>query len=161
MCSNLQVGLTERFEEEPSEWIRAEVVAYEGGAVDSEGNVLLPDLAVLRLERHSGRPAMPIVSRGLDPGEEIVLLGFPGTGGETMTLTRGVYSGMVESGDHDYIKTDADISPGNSGGAAFDGQGNFVGVPTAGSLPDRGFTEVGLLIPAADAARFLAPHVGG
>ena len=79
-----------------------------------------------------------------------------------MTLTRGVYSGVAESDGHDYIKTDADISPGNSGGAAFDGQGNFVGVPTAGSQPVGGFTEVGLLIPAAEAARFLARHhVGG
>ena len=77
-----------------------------------------------------------------------------------MTLTRGVYSGVIESEGQDYIKTDADISPGNSGGAAFDDQGNFVGVPTAGSLPERGFTEVGLLVPADEAARFLARHVG-
>ena len=84
-------------------------------------------------------------------------MGFPGTGGGTMTLTRGVYSGA--SGG--YFKTDSDISPGNSGGAAFDEQGNFVGVPTAGSLPDdldRATTAIGLLIPAADAERFIDRH---
>ncbi len=159
-CTDLWVGFAERFEDEPTTWIAAEVVAYETGYRDSEGNILLPDLAVLKLERSSGRPAIPVVAQDLRPGEELVTFGFPGTGLGTMTLTRGVYSGMVESGGHDFIKTDADISPGNSGGAAFDGQGNFVGVPTAGSLPDRGFTEVGLLIPASEAARFLQRHIG-
>ena len=160
VCDELYVGLSERFEDEPTSWIGARVVAYEGGGPNSSGNVTLPDLAVLRLERPSGRAAVPVNAQDLEPGEEIVTFGFPGTGGGTMTLTRGVYSGMTESGDHDFIKTDADISPGNSGGAAFDGQGTFVGVPTAGSLPDRGFTEVGLLIPAAEAAGFLARHIG-
>jgi len=160
VCSDYYVGFTERFEDPPSRWVPAELVAYEAGPRDSEGNVSLPDLAVLRLSRRSGRTAVPVGVQRLEPGDEIVTLGFPGTGGETMTLTRGAYSGMLESGDHDYIKTDADISPGNSGGAAFDGQGNFVGVPTAGSPPERGFTEVGLLIPAAEATRFLARHVG-
>ena len=159
-CSNLLVGFAERFEDEPTTWIGAKVVAYEAGPRGSDGTVSLPDLAVLELARPSGRPAIAVTAQQLDPGEVIVTFGFPGTGGGTMTLTRGVYSGVIESGDQDYIKTDADISPGNSGGAAFDAQGNFVGVPTAGSLPERGFTEVGLLVPAAEAARFLARHVG-
>ena len=160
VCDEVYVWLSERFEDEPTTWIGARVVAYEAGHRNSDGNFSLPDLALLTLSRSSGRAAVPVAAQELDPGEEIVTFGFPGTGGETMTLTRGVYSGMIESGAHHYIKTDADISPGNSGGAAFDGHGNFVGVPTAGSLPDRGFTEVGLLIPAAEAASFLARHVG-
>ena len=68
-----------------------------------------------------------------------------------MTLTQGVYSGVITDGG-DYIKTDADLSGGNSGGAAFDSSGAFVGVPTGGS-GERG--EVGLVIPAAVAERFL------
>jgi len=160
VCPDYYVWFTERFEDEPTEWVRATVLAYEGGRLESDGSASLPDLAVLRLDRASGRPPIPIAAQALDPGEELVTIGFPGTGGGTMTLTRGVYSGVAESDGHDYIKTDADISPGNSGGAAFDGRGNFVGVPTAGASPDRGFTEVGLLIPAAEAARFLARHVG-
>ena len=75
-----------------------------------------------------------------------------------MTLTQGVYSGIITIDDvdyikdGDYIKTDADLSGGNSGGAAFDSSGAFIGVPTAGR-GERG--EVGLVIPAADAERFL------
>ncbi len=156
-CYDVYVGLSERFEDEPTEWVRATAIAYEGDALDY---TLLLDLAVLELERSSGRAAIPVAAQHLDPGEEIVTFGFPGVGGETMTLTRGVYSGMVGSGADSYIKTDADISPGNSGGAAFDGHGNFVGVPTAVSIPDEGFPEVGWLIPAAEAADFLARHVG-
>ncbi len=150
------MGLTEAFEDEPNQWIAATVVAFEGGSPDAEGNVSLPDLAVLKLDRRSDRRAVPVAARRLEPGETIVTMGFPGTGGGTITLTRGVYSGT----DGGYIKTDTDISPGNSGGAAFDEQGVLVGVPTGGSHPDRGSTELGLLIPAEDAARFLQHHVG-
>ena len=60
--------------------------------------------------------------------------------------------------DGDYIKTDADLSEGNSGGAAFDRSGAFVGVPTGGS-GERG--EVGLVIPAAAAERFLRQTLTG
>lgn len=70
-------------------------------------------------------------------GDQLRVLGYPGIGGDTITLTRGAVSGFTEERDIDgraWIKTDATISGGNSGGAAVDRDGRLIGVPTlAGS----------------------------
>ena len=138
-CSDLRVWFTDSFDREPAEWVPARFV-------DADP---VHDLALLRLTGRPvrGREPVRIDPRRLDPGELITVLGYPGNGGLRMTLTQGVYSGVMDDGD--YIKTDADLAEGNSGGAAFDSSGAFIGVPTGG----RG--EVGLVIPAAAAERFL------
>lgn len=140
-CSDLWVGFTDSFDQEPAEWVLARLV-------DTDP---VRDLALLRLAARPilGREPVEIDPRRLDPGELITVLGYPGDGGVRMTLTQGVYSGVITMDDGDYIKTDADLAGGNSGGAAFDSSGAFVGVPT------RGVGEVGLVIPAAAAERFL------
>ncbi|MXZ29889.1 MAG: trypsin-like peptidase domain-containing protein, partial [Acidimicrobiia bacterium] len=158
VCTGLSVGLSERIEDAPDEWIGATVVAFEGGRLDSSGNATLPDLALLKLSRATDRPAIPIAAQALDLNEEIVVLGFPGIGGQTVTLVRGVYAGLGESEGHDVLKTDADISRGNSGGSAFDTYGVLVGVPTYSSVEEDRASDLGWLIPAADAAAFLARH---
>ena len=156
----MRVGFSKRIEDEPTEWISATVVAYEGGRPDSRGSATLPDLAVLKLNRRIDRPSIPVTAQQLRLNEEIVVLGFPGIGGRTITLVRGVHAGIDEVDGHDVLKTDADISPGNSGGAAFDARGLFVGVPTFSSIAEDRPTDLGWLIPAEDAAGFLQRHVG-
>ena len=143
-CSDLGVWFTDSFDREPAEGVPARLVGVDP----------VHDLALLRLTERPARVREPVEidPRQLDPGELITVLGYPGAGGMRMTLTQGVYSGVITMDDGDYIKTDADLSGGNSGGAAFDSSGAFVGVPTGGS-GERG--EVGLVIPAADAERFL------
>ena len=139
-CQVLLVWFTRSFEEQPSEWVRAGLLAADRGL----------DLALLRL--YESAPAdwgIEVAAQRLEPGEAVRILGYPDAGGLTMTLTRGAYSGMVDHGSQTYIKTDAAISEGNSGGAAFDEAGVFIGVPTAG------VDEVGLLIPAGVAEGFL------
>lgn len=139
-CRELAVWFTRSFEEEPDDWVRAALVAADRRL----------DLAVLQLEAPvSVDRSIRIAAQQLEPGESIRILGYPGAGGLTMTLTRGSYSGMIDHEGEAYIKTDADISEGNSGGAAFDEAGVFVGVPTAG------IEQVGLLIPAGVAEQFL------
>ena len=137
------VWFTDSFDLEPAEPVPAQLV-------DTDP---IHDLALLRLTARPARAREPVEidPRRLDPGELITVLGYPGAGGLRMTLTQGVYSGVITD-DGDYIKTDADLSPGNSGGAAFDSSGAFVGVPTS-ERGERG--EVGVVIPAAVAERFL------
>ena len=154
----MRVGLIKRIEDEPTEWISATVLAYEGGNLDSDGNATLPDLAILRLSRRIDRPSIPTSAQRLELNEEIVVLGFPGIGGRTITLIRGVFAGIDELNGHNILKTDADISPGNSGGAAFDSRGRFVGVPTFSSVAEDRPSDLGWLIPAEDAASFLQRH---
>lgn len=67
-------------------------------------------------------------------GDEINILGYPGAGGETITFTAGRVSGFLdEDGDSeiDWIKTDAMVNHGNSGGTAVNSRGEMIGVPTA------------------------------
>jgi S1-C subfamily serine protease len=86
---------------------------------------------------------------GLDVGDPIWLVGYPSTGGQgsrvTITCTRGVVSGF-EASDFGYvIKTDAEITSGNSGGAALDDEGRLVGVPT--SLVELGSGQLAFVHP--------------
>ncbi len=103
------------------------------------------DLAVVRIAADlNGAPvaaSFPYLELGdsgaVNLGDQLLVLGYPGIGGDTITLTRGAVSGFTEERDIEgraWIKTDATISGGNSGGSAVNSDGELVGVPTiAGS----------------------------
>ena len=72
-------------------------------------------------------------SQAIGLGDQLRVLGYPGIGGDTITLTRGAVSGFTEERAIEgraWIKTDATISGGNSGGSAVDADGRLIGVPT-------------------------------
>src|SRR5262249_7434276 len=95
-------------------------------------------------------------------------IGFPEQGGSTVTVNMGVVEGkdMLE----DWIKTDARLIHGNSGGAAVDVHGKLIGIPTTivvdsqaidrdgHGLPDdfRMYGAVGFLRPAHLVAALLS-----
>ncbi len=118
------------------------------------------DLAVIRIARAtdgSAVPQFPTVPIGaatdVQLGDELRILGFPGIGGETITATTGAVSGFVdtaEGGARSWIKTDATIAGGNSGGLAADADGRIVGIPT----------QVGAGTGAVVDCRFLADSDG-
>jgi S1-C subfamily serine protease len=117
------------------------------------------DLAIIKCEADmSGRPLKkrfkwPVVTVGdsntLIPGDALFIVGFPGVGGATITFTSGKVSGFLSDRrvgkGRAWIKTDALISGGVSGGAAFDASGKLVGVPTAYRRGRRGHTNIGLV----------------
>lgn len=76
-------------------------------------------------------------SYGVDLGDKISIMGYPGAGGDTITYTEGIVSGFetITTLEGDIlpwqIKTDAKINAGNSGGGAFDSENNFIGMPVA------------------------------
>ena len=102
------------------------------------------DIAVLRITTDlDGNPVdyasldLPYVPLGdaddLHLGDSIRILGYPGIGGETITLTTGEVSGFTseeERGDRAFIKTSATIAGGNSGGLAANPEGYLIGIPT-------------------------------
>lgn len=99
------------------------------------------DLAVIRISRTlDGSPLQadfPTVELGdsdtVELGDELRVIGYPAVGGETITFTEGTVSGFVSLpgvGDRSWLKTDATISGGNSGGLAVDADGRIVGIPT-------------------------------
>ncbi|MEK7544809.1 MAG: trypsin-like peptidase domain-containing protein [Patescibacteria group bacterium] len=63
-------------------------------------------------------------------GDKIQIVGYPNTGKETVTITEGQISGSSDENGVRYMKTDAAVSGGNSGGTALDTQGNFIGIPS-------------------------------
>ena len=74
-------------------------------------------------------------------GDRVNIFGFPGIGGETITFTEGSVSGFTAEeglGDRAWIKTDATISGGNSGGLAASDTGYIIGVPTSASAGTGG-----------------------
>jgi hypothetical protein len=102
------------------------------------------DAAILYLDNLSNK-TYPYIniwnsnSGDLEFGEKIEVIGFPSIGGSTITYTSGDFSGFGSSynGTQNYIKTTALLEHGNSGGAAYDESGNFIGIPTmviAGTL---------------------------
>jgi serine protease Do len=103
------------------------------------------DLAVISIVTDlSGSPTtvdLPTVrladSGDVEIGDHIRILGYPGIGGETITFTDGVVSGFTSErglSGRAWIKTDATIAGGNSGGMAVNDRGQLIGVPTiAGS----------------------------
>lgn len=82
-------------------------------------------------------------------GDDIQVLGYPGIGGDTITFTRGSVSGFTSErsvGDRAWIKTDATISGGNSGGLAVNDDGHLIGVPTiVGSGSDENYVDCRVL----------------
>ncbi len=102
------------------------------------------DLAVLRITTDlDGNPVdalhlnLPYARLGdsskLHLGEPIVILGYPGIGGNTITLTSGEVSGFTAEkpyGRRAFIKTSAAIAGGNSGGMAVNAAGELVAIPT-------------------------------
>ncbi len=132
----LIVSLTIRSDQPPQPTYLAEVVQYDPQL----------DLAVIRVTHTlDGSPVnraslnLPTVPLGdsdeLEIGDPITIFGYPGIGGETITLTSGDVSGFtLERGVNGraWIKTDATIAGGNSGGTAVDDSGLLIGVPTQG-----------------------------
>lgn len=60
----------------------------------------------------------------------VTAVGYPWIGADTMSETSGVVSGTIEYNGATYLKSDAVIAGGNSGGALIDSDGELVGIPT-------------------------------
>ena len=115
------------------------------------------DLAVVRVERED-LPAAKFSGRdALVPGQLAVAIGSPS--GYQSTVTSGVISGLnreipqeLARGNIsllDLIQTDAAISPGNSGGALANRDGEVVGVNVAYLPPaETGAENIGFAIPS-------------
>ena len=122
------------------------------------------DLAVLQIVGLASdtKAALPqnlglvTVPRGnsddLLPGDAVAVIGFPGLGGSTVTFTDGVVAGFLDENDdgvYEWIKTDSEMNPGNSGGLAIDLKGEFIGVPSAGKFRTDVAGKISLIRPSA------------
>lgn len=132
-ADKLAIAVTERSDEPP-------VLTYLADIVVQAPEL---DLAVLRIVgrvdgKSLGRLSLPNVPIGdsdsLELGDMMSILGYPGIGGDTVTFTSGSVSGFTQQKDvtsgRAWIKTDATIAGGNSGGTSVNTAGELVGIPT-------------------------------
>ncbi len=137
-------------------------VVFEDGserAAELVGQDPKTDLALLKVEATGSLPYVEFAdSDAVQVGDWVVAVGNPfGLDG---TVTTGIVSALnrdIGSGPYnDFIQIDAAINRGNSGGPAFNLQGEVVGVNTAIFSPSGGSVGIGFAISAASAAKVVA-----
>jgi len=116
------------------------------------------DLALIKVDGKSDFAYVNFADHAPRVGDWVVAVGNPfGLGG---TVTAGIVSARgrdIGSGPYDdYIQIDAPINKGNSGGPAFDLDGNVIGVNTAIFSPSGGSVGIGFDIPADTAKLVVA-----
>ncbi len=131
------VSLTDRTDSPAEPTYLAEVAGFDP----------LLDLATLRIVSDlDGNPVtptdLPFVAVGdsdtVEVGDSLTMFGYPTIGGRTISVTTGIVSGFSREASIEdrraWIKTDAAISGGNSGGGAIDVAGRLVGIPTTAGI---------------------------
>lgn len=129
--------------------------AYKAKVVGSDPKT---DLALIKVEADKSFPFVKFAGRDPRVGDWVVAVGNPfGLGG---TVTAGIVSARgrdIGSGPYDdYIQIDAPINKGNSGGPAFNMDGEVIGVNTAIFSPSGGSVGIGFDIPAGTAKMVVA-----
>lgn len=129
-----KVGITDNVKNSPTRWYDATILTD------------IPSIDVALLKPTESIPADVSTvaynlckSNQIEIGDQIVVLGYPGVGGNTITATEGIVSGF----DGYMVKTSAKMEHGNSGGGAFLVKNNcWFGIPTEvnkGELESLGY----------------------
>ena len=118
------------------------------------------DLALIKVDGQTDLPYVKFAGDTPRIGDWVVAVGNPfGLGG---TVTAGIVSARgrdIGAGPYDdYIQIDAPINKGNSGGPAFNVDGNVIGVNTAIYSPSGGSVGIGFDIPA-DTAKIVVAQL--
>ena len=116
------------------------------------------DLALIKVDGKKDFPFVKFADHSPRIGDWVVAVGNPfGLGG---TVTAGIVSARgrdIGAGPYDdYIQIDAPINKGNSGGPAFNVDGDVIGVNTAIYSPSGGSVGIGFDIPAGTAKMVVA-----
>ncbi|MFY9684657.1 MAG: Do family serine endopeptidase [Pseudolabrys sp.] len=128
---------------------------YDAKVVGSDSKT---DLALIKVDANKSFPFVKFADRDPRVGDWVVAVGNPfGLGG---TVTAGIVSARgrdIGSGPYDdYIQIDAPINKGNSGGPAFNMDGEVIGVNTAIFSPSGGSVGIGFDIPDGTAKMVVA-----
>lgn len=116
----------------------------------------LTDLAVIKVDPDFELPTATFLTAPPKVGEYAVAIGSPL--GYEGSVTLGIISGLDRSVKGAYgtegialinlIQTDAPISPGNSGGALANANGQVIGINVAYEPPTTGAVSIGFAIPS-------------
>lgn len=109
------------------------------------------DVAIIQTES-TGIQGLPIQTKQPQIGSEVYAIGSPLLEELNTTVSRGIVSSYRDMGGLEYIQSDVNIQPGNSGGPLLDESGNIVAIAVAGY---RG-AGINLFIPIRDALSYLS-----
>lgn len=113
----------------------------DGSSISARVHTRAPnfDIAVLKVAQPSpSQPFLPMGSTAqLKPGQEVIVIGSA-LGTLQNSVSRGIVSGLRNSGGVTLVQSDAAANPGNSGGPMLDRNGRVVGILTAGYRGQEG-----------------------
>ena len=148
MNSTCKVGVTSSISVAPN-------MSYDAQVLTSSSKF---DLALLKIQTTENNfNYTPIYTYDLpELGKDVEVYGYPAIGGDTITFTKGYISGYVndpESPITNYIKTDALIEFGNSGGGAFTKAHELIGIPSS-AIAGR-LNTIGIIVATLSVRDFL------
>ena len=123
-CTVISIGLSDSSGLNPSNFVGGKIAA-----IDVER-----DLAIVELDEpieSENRKSLVIRENDVGLEMQIRVFGYPGIGGDSLTTSSGIISGLDRSSKFSYFKVSADISSGNSGGPVVDDEGKLIGIATA------------------------------
>jgi serine protease Do len=160
-----------------SEWLQIRTIRfvdqapefrYWGKVVDADPNL---DLAIVKIvEDKDEKPVsnlnLPYIELGDSNktiiGDPIFVFGFQGTGGMTLSFSKGSVGGFTgedrESSGKQWIKHDAQTGPGNSGGGVYNQDGALIGVHSAGVAGNNN-SRTAFMRPISLAWGLITPNV--
>lgn len=112
------------------------------------------DLALLKLDGYKTPSLLPTRSKSVAAGEPVYAIGNP------ISLKFNAAKGVVSGFQDGYVKTDAHIYPGNSGGPLVTPDGRVIGINTLKQLTYK-FEGLGFAIPIETAISEFRGHLGG
>ncbi len=140
--------------------IKVEIVTENGDIMPARivGTDPGTDLALLKVESAKPFAYVPLGRTEVKPGDWVIAIGNPfGLGG---TVTAGIVSARgrdIGMGAYDnFVQIDAPVNKGNSGGPAFNQEGEVIGVNTAIFSPSGGSAGIAFAIPAKTVASVIA-----
>ena len=151
--------VTDEYDGDPADEIEVTLATGEILEATVVGVDPLTDLAVVKVDAGSDLPAAEFLTEEPTVGEYAVAIGS--ALGYKNSVSLGIISGLDRSIEDEWgtgiesiaythlIQTDASISPGNSGGALANTNGQVIGINVAYEPPSTGAVSIGFAIPSA------------